>query len=157
MSKKLRLDQPSTSSAFLEEVAHYSGATPSPNTSGVFGGGGGFSMSASSPSGTPYKGKYTRSLLGSAGNSSLSRYNPYSVRDRTAGRRSVPLIRAKRDDSGVVVPKSSSRATLSPVGLANTSSTAQRIMEKLANMSTPVLNAGRVRLDSICKYYHDKK
>jgi hypothetical protein len=97
--------------------------------------------------GGPYRGRYTRSSLGAAGSSIGSRFSPYSLgRDRiTTQRRSIPVIRATREDD------SKGGGGGYSLGFGGTSSTAQKIMNTLASMSTPVIAAGRVRIDSISK------
>jgi hypothetical protein len=161
-NKKLRLDPTGipAEEGGNNSLNNSSSAAPS-------GGGGGGIFGGSTAAGA-FRGKYTRPLIGIGGGfsaSSTSRYAPYSIsRDRPPpGRRAVPLIRASRDDDRGGGGRASSSTPARSHSLSNynpstsfgssTSLTAQKIMETLASMSTPVVNAGRVRLDSISKLY----
>lgn len=118
-----------------------------------------FSSSTSGGSGAygrnsgPFRTRYSSPAGGpSPSGSSFSRFAPYYFgKDRRTSLR-VPLIRARRDDSDSEGYRPSSRASLnSSIGgesvASATSTTAQRIIETLQNLSTPVMNAGKVRID----------
>lgn len=147
--KKSRLDLDSSSSSMQDPNPR--NMSPFFNTS--LGGGG-------SGVGGPHRGRYTRSSMGgipttsssAMSSASSSRFSPYSVsRDRPTQRRSIPVITAQRDDRPLNRSSLGGGGSLFAGGLGSASSTAQKIMDSLASMSTPVLNAGRVRIDSISK------
>ncbi|CAL8095747.1 unnamed protein product [Orchesella dallaii] len=109
-------------------------------------------------SGGPFRTRYSRPVdVHSGGSNSFSRFSPYFFgKDRRTSLK-VPIIRARRDESDLEGLRPSSRLSLnSSVGgdsstTSATSSTAQKIIETLQNLSTPVLNAGKIRIDQDIK------
>lgn len=160
--KKIRLDPDAPPNH--RNVSNQPGANDTGGRS--FLDGSSFSSSTSGGSGAyrrssgPFRTRFSQPMgTPSPSSNSFSRFAPYYFgRERRTSLR-VPLIRARRDDSDSEGYRPSSRASLnSSLGgdstTSATSSTAQRIIETLQNLSTPVMNAGKIRIDQdISKYF----
>lgn len=163
--KKLRLDPDTPVAGTSKNLLNQPGANDSSGGSGrgSYVDNSSFSSSTSGGSGTcmrsagPFRTRYSQPLrISSPSSGGFSRFAPYYFgRERRSTLR-VPLIRARRDESDSESNRPSSRASLnSSIGGDSTSSasapvttsTAQRIIETLQKLSTPVMNAGKIRID----------
>ncbi|ODM97286.1 hypothetical protein Ocin01_09403 [Orchesella cincta] len=107
----------------------------------------------------PFRTRYSHSRpmdTPAGGSNSFSRFSPYYFGKERRTSLKVPIIRARRDESDLEGLRPSSRTSMnSSIGgdstSSATSSTAQRIIETLQNLSTPVLNAGKIRIDQDIK------
>lgn len=144
--KKLRLDPETQSSLRNQPGASDHSSSFSSSTSGGNG-----TYGRTSGSG-PFRTRYSQPSSVPSPHISFSRFSPYYFGKERRATLRVPLIRARRDESDSDGLRPSSRASLgSSIGgesvASATTTTAQRIIETLQNISTPVLNAGRLRIE----------